>query len=107
MDDRADGFDHAITDEEFAAHRPEPAAVCGEVITLAPMETPSCPRCARCSAFLAAHESLRDLEQRTASHRYRWLGRFLYCGTLALVVLSPCARARNDRLHLADGNPQR
>lgn len=44
----ADGVDHAVTDEEFAAHRPEPAAVCGPVVRLAPMEAspgPLCPAC--------------------------------------------------------------
>ncbi len=66
-----DRIDHAVADEEFAARSPEPGAVCGAVITLAPMETPPGPRCARCSAFLAARESLRDLEQRINQHRHR------------------------------------
>ena len=58
-----DRVDHAVTDEEFTEHRPEPEAVCGAVIMLAPMETPPGPHCARCMAFLAAWESLRDLDQ--------------------------------------------
>lgn len=57
------GVDHAITDEAFTAQRPEPETVCGKVVYLAPMETPPGPRCAQCTAFLAARESLRDLPQ--------------------------------------------
>jgi hypothetical protein len=95
-----DRIDHAVTDEEFHDNRPEPEAVCGAVIMLAPMETPPGPRCARCTAFLTARASLRDLEQRLDSHRHRrpsWLGRLLHPGTLTPVVPSPRALARDGR----------
>jgi hypothetical protein len=52
----ADRVDHAVTDEEFHDHRPEPEAVCGNVILLAAMEAPPGPRCARCVAILRARE---------------------------------------------------
>lgn len=75
-----DGVDHAVTDEEFHDRRPEPEAVCGAVIMLASMEAPPGPRCARCTAFLAARDTLRDLPQRLDPHRHRrpcWLARAL------------------------------
>lgn len=105
-----DRVDHAVTDEEFYVNRPEPEAVCGAVITLAPMETPPGPRCARCTAYLTARESLRDLEQRIDPHRHRrpsWLGRLLHADTPTPVVPSPRALARDDRLHAAEGRAQR
>jgi hypothetical protein len=77
----SDGADHAVTDEEFTAHSPEPATVCGDVVLLAPMEAPPGPKCARCLAFLAARESLRDLDERLGVHRHRrptWLDRLLH-----------------------------
>jgi hypothetical protein len=46
--------DHAVTDEEFTAHTPEPAAVCGAVVLLAPMEWAPGPRCPGCVAALDA-----------------------------------------------------
>lgn len=49
-----DGLDHAVTDEEFHDHRPEPQAVCGAVILLAPMEASPGPYCPGCLAFLDA-----------------------------------------------------
>ena len=64
----SDGADHAVTDEEFHDNRPEPGTVCGEVMLLAPMEAPPGPRCPQCVAFLAARESMGDLDAR---HR-RW-----------------------------------
>jgi len=73
-----DRVDHAVTDEEFHDRRPEPEAVCGAVITLAPMEAPPGPHCAQCTAYLAARASLRDLPQRLDPHRHRrpcWLAR--------------------------------
>lgn len=76
-----DRIDHAVSDEQFYDHRPEPEAVCGVVIMLAPMETPPGPRCVRCSTFLTARESLRGLEPRIDPHRHRrpsWLGRILH-----------------------------
>lgn len=76
-----DRVDHAVTDEEFTAHTPEPEAVCGVVILLAPMETPPGPHCARCTAFLLARESLPDLDQRINQSRHRragWFGRLLH-----------------------------
>ncbi|MFI9382504.1 hypothetical protein [Kutzneria sp. NPDC052558] len=78
-----DRIDHAVTDEAFAAQSPEPEAVCGAVITLAPMEAPPGPCCARCVAFLNARESLRTLEQRIQPHRHRrpsWFARVLHVG---------------------------
>lgn len=78
-----DGLDHAVTDEEFAEHRPEPEAVCGVVIMLTPMECPPGQRCPRCVAFLRARETLRDLDQRQP-HRHRrlgWLARLLHPDT--------------------------
>ncbi|MFC0436617.1 hypothetical protein [Kutzneria buriramensis] len=96
-----DRVDHAVSDEEFAANRPEPEAMCGAVIMLASMETPPGPRCARCTAFLAARESLRGLEQRLDPHRHRrpsWLGRLLHPNTSTPVVPGPRALARDGRL---------
>ena len=84
-----DGVDHAVTDEEFHDHRPEPKAVCGAVIMLAPMETPPGLHCARCTAFLAARASMRGLDRRLGIHRHRrpsWLDR----------LLRPCPRQRTD-----------
>jgi hypothetical protein len=95
-----DRVDHAVTDEEFTAHTPEPEAVCGAVILLAPMETPPGPYCARCMAFLAARESLRDLDQRLGASRHRrssWVGRLLHRDTLTPVVPTPRALDRHDR----------
>lgn len=69
-----DGRDHAVTDEEFAERRPEPEAVCGLVIMLAPMTCPNGECCPRCVAYLRARESLRDLDQRPAPHRNRRVG---------------------------------
>ena len=101
----ADRIDHAVTDEEFHDHRPEPEAVCGSVIVLAPMETPPGPQCTRCVAFLNVRESLRDLGQRIAPHRHRrlsWLGRLLNRGIPALVV--PATRdGRPHTPELANG----
>jgi hypothetical protein len=96
-----DRVDHAVTDEQFHDNRPEPEAVCGAVIMLAPMEAPPGPRCARCTAFLTARESLRDLEQRLDPHRNRrpsWLSRLLHRDPLTPVVPSPRALARDGRL---------
>lgn len=93
-----DGLDHAVTDEEFHDHRPEPEAVCGAVILLAPMEWAPGPRCPRCVAFLRARESLRDLDDRVNPHRHRragWLARILH-GTLSPVVPRPRTGARYD-----------
>jgi len=96
-----DRVDHAVTDEEFHDNRPEPEAVCGAVIMLAPMETAPGPRCARCAAFLKARESLRDLEQRLDPHRHRrpsWLSRLLHRDTPTPAVPSPRALVRDGRL---------
>jgi predicted anti-sigma-YlaC factor YlaD len=101
-----DRVDHAVTDEEFTAHTPEPEAVCGAVILLAPMEAPPGPRCARCTAFLCARDSLRDLQQRIILSRRRrpgWLGRLLHRDTSTPVVPIPRAPDRHDRFHLASG----
>lgn len=87
-----DGLDHAITDEQFHDHRPEPEAVCGAVIMLAPMETLPGPRCPCCVAYLAARRSLRDLDQRLDPHRHRqpsWLAR-------ALRAVIPVQRSTSD-----------
>jgi hypothetical protein len=84
----SDGQDHAITDEEFAAHRPEPEAVCGAVVRLAAMETPPGPRCPRCAAYVGARQSMRDMSQRLGAHRHRrrsWLDRILNPGPDGLV----------------------
>lgn len=100
-----DRVDHAVTDEEFTARTPEPKAVCGAVILLAPMETPPGPRCARCAAFLAARESMRDLEQRIDPSRHwrpSWIGRLLHRDTPTPAVPSPRAPARDGRFHPAD-----
>lgn len=93
-----DGRDHAVTDEEFAEHRPEPEAVCGVVVVFGPMELAPGPHCRRCVAFLSARESLRGLNERLGVHRYRrggWLGRLLHGTLLSPVVPHP--RARHDR----------
>jgi hypothetical protein len=65
-----DGRDHAVTDEEFAKHRPEPEGVCGDVVPLAPLTCPNGPCCLRCVAFLRARATLRNFEQREP-HRHR------------------------------------
>ncbi|REH50055.1 hypothetical protein BCF44_104323 [Kutzneria buriramensis] len=94
----SDRVDHAVTDEQFHDNRPEPETVCGVTILLAPMETPPGPRCARCTAFLAARASLSGLEQRLDPHRHRrtsWLGRLLHPNTSA--VPGPRALARDGR----------
>jgi hypothetical protein len=91
MTSTLDRRDHAVTDEEFAAHRPEPEAVCG-VVVLAPMEWAPGPRCARCVAYLAARTTLPTLEQRLGAHRHRrpaWLAR-------ALRAVVPAQRSTSD-----------
>jgi hypothetical protein len=95
----ADWVDHAVTDEEFAEHRPEPATVCGAVIMLAPMESPPGRRCPRCVAFLRALGTAEDLHQREP-HRHRrpaWLARLLHHDTSTPVVPSPRVLAQGDR----------
>lgn len=52
-----DRADHAVTDEEFAARRSEPVALCGVAVGCTPMEWASGPRCPRCAAELAAAET--------------------------------------------------
>jgi len=77
----ADRVDHAVTDEQFHDNRPEPEAVCGDVILLAAMETPPGPHCRRCRAFLRARESLSTMGQRLDMRRHRrrsWLARILH-----------------------------
>jgi hypothetical protein len=101
----SDGQDHAITDEEFAEHRPEPEAVCGAVVLLAPMEEPPGPRCPRCVAFLAARESMRPMNERLGVHRHRrpsWLDRLLHPNAETPAVPGPRAPVRDDRHHPAD-----
>ena len=73
-----DRIDHAVTDEQFHDNRPEPEAVCGAVIMLAPMETPPGPRCARCATFLTARESLRGLEKPANPCWPSWPDRILH-----------------------------
>lgn len=89
MTSTTDGHDHAVTDEEFAEHRPEPEALCGAVLLLAPMEWPPGERCPRCVAFLSARESLRDLDERLGVHhrhqRPGWLYRLVHANMGPLV----------------------
>jgi hypothetical protein len=66
-----DALDHAVTDEEFTAHRPRPEAICGAVVVLGPLVCPPRPHCPRCTAFLRARQSLRDFNERA---RYRHAG---------------------------------
>jgi hypothetical protein len=61
-----DGLDHAVTDEEFADHRPEPAAVCGIVLLLAPLTSPNGRRCTQCVWFLRTHAAPRREPDRRA-----------------------------------------
>lgn len=99
MTSTTDGYDHAVTDEEFTAHRPEPEAVCGAVLYLAPMEQAPGSRCPRCVAFLEARATLPTLEQRLGVRRHRragWLYRLVQA-TLSPVVPRPRASARHDR----------
>ena len=79
-----DRLDHAVTDEEFTANTPEPEAVCGTVILLAPMEAPPGPHCVRCTTVLTARDSLRDMEQtnRALAHFHLCLG-FLLVGDVS------------------------
>lgn len=58
-----DQFDHAVTDEQFIAHRPSPEAVCGAVVMVGPLECSPRPLCPRCVAFLRARQTLRDFPQ--------------------------------------------
>lgn len=94
-----DRVDHAVTDEEFTEHTPEPEAVCGAVILLAPMEWAPGPHCPRCLAFLCARDSLRDLPERIGVPRHRragWLYRLVHA-TMTPVVPRQRAGARHDR----------
>ncbi|MBA8924497.1 hypothetical protein BC739_001694 [Kutzneria viridogrisea] len=72
-----DDCEHAVTDEEFAVHRPEPSAVCGDVLWLAPLTYPSRSRCEYCVAFLLAHVRTQLPAPRETGHHRRlgWLGR--------------------------------
>lgn len=74
-----DWADHAVTDEEFVEHRPEPTAVCGTVIMLAPMESPPGQRCPRCVAFLRAQQTAEVLDEPQPHLNLRpvWLARLL------------------------------
>lgn len=74
-----DWADHAVTDEEFVEHRPEPTAVCGTVIMLAPMESPPGQRCPRCVAFLRAQQTAEVLDEPEPHLNLRpvWLARLL------------------------------
>lgn len=55
MTSMTDGRDHAVTDEEFAAHRPEVTAVCDWVFLLAPLTCPNQACCPRCVAIVRAN----------------------------------------------------
>jgi hypothetical protein len=68
-----DALDHAVTDEEFIAHRPEPEAVCGRVVVLGPLARPPGACCPRCTAFLHGRTSLQALDQREPHRRRRSL----------------------------------
>jgi hypothetical protein len=97
-----DGADHAVTDEEFTENRPEPETVCGVVELLAPMETPPGPRCPQCAAYLAARQTLRDLDQRMQGNRHTrpgWLSRLLHSTNSAPATAAVRAR-RRDRAPL-------
>jgi hypothetical protein len=48
----ADGADHAVTDEEFAARRGAPVALCGVAVEWGPMELPPSPLCPACRTAL-------------------------------------------------------
>jgi hypothetical protein len=99
MTSTTDGRDHAVTDEEFTEHRPEPGAVCGAVLYLAPMEQAPGPRCPRCVAFLEARATLRPLDQRLGVHRHRragWLYRLVHA-TMSPVVPGQRAGARHGQ----------
>ena len=50
----ADGFDHAVTDEEFVENRSEPTALCGASVQWGPMELPPGRPCTACLAVLRA-----------------------------------------------------
>src|ERR1700730_8724173 len=84
----ADALAHAVTDEEFMAHRPEPEAVCGRVVVHGPLVWPPGACCPRCIAFLRAHTSLQALDLRE-SHRHKQGG-----VTLVLYFRNMIARSR-------------
>ncbi|WP_027946530.1 hypothetical protein [Amycolatopsis taiwanensis] len=79
-----DGFDHAITDEEFTVghrrQRGEFEAVCGAVICLADSHSPPGPSCPRCSALVLGPAIVHrvDLGRRAYRHRRPGLLRRLF-----------------------------
>lgn len=97
MTSTTDGHDHAVTDEEFHDHRPEPEAVCGAVLYLAPMEQAPGRRCERCVAFLEGRPAALRVVQVPAAHRHRsegWLYRLVHA-SMSPVVPRPRAGARH------------
>jgi hypothetical protein len=87
----ADALDHAVTDEEFTAHRPQPEAVCGRVVVLGPLVCPPRPVCPRCMAFLRARQTLRDFDQREP---HRHVGPGVLARALRLVFSFSSRRGR-------------
>lgn len=54
----ADGYEHAVTDDEFARSRRaggEPASLCGHRVLLVPLTVPPGPHCRGCTRVLQAH----------------------------------------------------
>jgi hypothetical protein len=91
---QTDDHDHAVTDEEFFAHRPCPTAICGDEVPLLPLTCPNGPCCPRCVDILLR----RRVPVVPQQHRHRapgLLARLL--GAHTPVVPSPRALARDDR----------
>lgn len=79
-----DGIAHQITDEVMAAAMADQApyeAVCGHIVTPAPLIAPNGRPCPRCAMFLRAQRTLPDRIELDARHRRSgWLGRLLHPG---------------------------
>ncbi|WP_153033863.1 hypothetical protein [Amycolatopsis sp. YIM 10] len=70
-----DGYDHAVTDEQFAAGRSERLgryeSVCGHVVDVAPMLWSPGEPCTRCLLYLEARDGLRTVARRMPPRRHR------------------------------------
>ncbi len=86
---RVDGQAHDVTDESFAASQRtgEYQALCGYVVSAAPMVAPVGRRCARCTAVLVPAQRAipaTGAPARRSRHRQAgWLWRMLHPGCSA------------------------
>jgi hypothetical protein len=91
-----DQLDHAVTDEEFMAHRPRPEAVCGAVVMVGPLAYPPRSLCPRCVTFLRARQTLRDFPQ-LEPHRHAVSGLLAHVLRLMASLSSRRGRAAAPR----------